>query len=108
MPVRVSVCVCMRVIMRARSPPVVPSAIPLFIGTAVYSMEGINTVLPIEASMRNKAHGPLVFFSGAMTYCVVVVSYGAFAYLSGSRCTRRARPRSPRVLAVCARRPLHV
>jgi hypothetical protein len=40
-------------------------------------------VLPIEASMRNKAHGPLVFFSGAMAYCLVVVAYGAFAYLTG-------------------------
>jgi len=56
---------------------------PLFIGTATYSLEGINLVLPIENSMERGEDAQMVFFTGTMFYTVLVAGYGAFAYMQG-------------------------
>ncbi|KNE62453.1 hypothetical protein AMAG_07669 [Allomyces macrogynus ATCC 38327] len=59
-----------------------PDRFSLFIGTAVYTFEGIGLVIPISHSMRNRAQFPMVL-SLAMTVTVAVYLFmGAIGYLS--------------------------
>lgn len=59
------------------------STLPLFAGTAMYSLEGINLVLPIESSMKNPGQAYVVTTLGVSIYFVLVSSYGAFGYSIG-------------------------
>eukprot|EP01127_Copromyxa_protea_P005598 TRINITY_DN15497_c0_g1_i1.p1 TRINITY_DN15497_c0_g1~~TRINITY_DN15497_c0_g1_i1.p1 ORF type:complete len:461 (-),score=74.04 TRINITY_DN15497_c0_g1_i1:44-1282(-) len=56
---------------------------PLFIGTAAYSLEGINLVLPILNAMNDSSQAHPVFLTGTMFYAFLVASYGAFGYMRG-------------------------
>eukprot|EP01121_Diplochlamys_sp_Union-15-3_P008866 TRINITY_DN2380_c0_g1_i14.p1 TRINITY_DN2380_c0_g1~~TRINITY_DN2380_c0_g1_i14.p1 ORF type:complete len:379 (+),score=31.90 TRINITY_DN2380_c0_g1_i14:211-1347(+) len=57
--------------------------VPLFVGTAVYSLEGINVVLPIQRSMKYPENATLVLNIGMAFLLFVIGSYGAFGYVVG-------------------------
>eukprot|EP01138_Halocafeteria_seosinensis_P015986 gb/GECG01016314.1/.p1 GENE.gb/GECG01016314.1/~~gb/GECG01016314.1/.p1 ORF type:complete len:725 (+),score=95.54 gb/GECG01016314.1/:1-2175(+) len=54
-----------------------------FIGSSVYSLEGINLVLPIETSLRDKKKAPLVIGGGTVVYCCMVCLLGSFGFAAG-------------------------
>jgi proton-coupled amino acid transporter len=60
-----------------------PEGFALFIGTAVYSYEGIGLVIPIVEAMRNPKKFPIVLIitlviSTVLFVCVGAISYAAF------------------------------
>lgn len=59
------------------------SSWPLFAGTAVYSLEGVTLVLPIESSLKHKSDGYAVIYLPMMIYFAVVCSYSGFGYAVG-------------------------
>lgn len=54
---------------------------PLFIGTSLYSLEGINGVLPVESSLKNPKQSTPVFATAIAIYAIVVAFFGAFGYI---------------------------
>jgi len=54
-----------------------------FISVSVYSLEGINLVLPVEASLKVPNHGYPVMGWGMMVYACACAAFGAFSYASG-------------------------
>lgn len=58
-------------------------AIPAMIGSAVYSIEGINLVLPVEGALKKKAHGKPVILAGSIIVVALNSSFAAFSYLFG-------------------------
>lgn len=64
-------------------PPALWTTLPLFCGTAVYSLEGINVVLPVESSMSKTEKAPLVIGGGTVLYALSVTAFGAFGYAYG-------------------------
>ncbi|KAK9712934.1 hypothetical protein K7432_006824 [Basidiobolus ranarum] len=53
---------------------------PLFIGTALFSFEGIGLVLPVVNSMKEPKRFPTVLASVIVTVTVIFVSVGAISY----------------------------
>lgn len=54
-----------------------------FIGVSVYSLEGINLVLPVEASLKHPNSGFPVMGWGMTLYSISCSAFGAFAYGAG-------------------------
>lgn len=55
----------------------------LFFGTVVYSMEGINLVMPIESGLRRPSHSYPIIGIGTVLYAAFCCGYGVVAYLAG-------------------------
>lgn len=49
----------------------------------MYSLEGINLVLPVETSLANKKMAPLVIGGGTIFYCCIVCLLGSFGFAAG-------------------------
>lgn len=62
---------------------VIWSTMPLFCGTALYSLEGINGVLPIETAMKKPSQASLAMLISVMLYATVVAFFAATAYVAG-------------------------
>ncbi|KAI1180861.1 transmembrane amino acid transporter protein-domain-containing protein [Nemania sp. FL0916] len=52
----------------------------LFIGTAIFTFEGIGLIIPIQESMRNPAKFPKVMFSSMIIMSVIFITMGAVSY----------------------------
>ncbi|RDW68439.1 transmembrane amino acid transporter-3 [Coleophoma crateriformis] len=52
----------------------------LFIGTAIFTFEGIGLILPIQESMKNPKKFPPVLFGVMIIITVVFISMGALSY----------------------------
>ena len=63
--------------------PVIWSSLPLFIGTALYSIEGINGVLPIETAMERPNKAPTAMLIATMGYVSLVAVFSIVAYAAG-------------------------
>ncbi|KAJ1929314.1 hypothetical protein IWQ60_001284 [Tieghemiomyces parasiticus] len=59
-----------------------PSSFSLFIGTAVFTFEGIGLVLPIVSSMKEPAKFPRVLTISLVASAVIFISMGALSYLT--------------------------
>ena len=58
----------------------------LFIGTAIFTFEGIGLIIPIQSSMKNPAEFPRVLGLVMIGITVIFLSSGAFSYAAfGSR-----------------------
>ncbi|ORX82964.1 hypothetical protein K493DRAFT_326902 [Basidiobolus meristosporus CBS 931.73] len=57
-----------------------PKDYPLFIGTALFSYEGIGLVLPIVNSMKEPKRFPLVLTSVIVAVTVIFITVGAMSY----------------------------
>jgi len=57
--------------------------LPLFLGTAIYALEGICLALPVETSMSYPKMAKRVLISGSAIYVTLSGIYGAFGYLVG-------------------------
>ena len=57
-----------------------PSDWTLFIGTAIFTFEGIGLIIPIQESMRNPKQFPPVLFGVMIIITVVFISMGALSY----------------------------
>ncbi|KAG8525489.1 uncharacterized protein KY384_009133 [Bacidia gigantensis] len=59
---------------------------PLFIGTAIFTFEGVGLILPIQGSMKDPTKFPRVLAGVMIIIAVVFVSIGALSYAAfGSR-----------------------
>ena len=63
--------------------PVVWRTLPLFIGSASYSLEGILMVMPIVASMRRPEHAAYVVAGGDTCYGLIALVFSSAAYVFG-------------------------
>ena len=63
--------------------PVVLSTLPLFVGSAMYSIEGINGVLPIESAMEHPKKAPSAMLVATMGYVGIVAVFSVVAYAAG-------------------------
>lgn len=52
----------------------------LFIGTAIFTFEGIGLIIPIQESMRNPTKFPKVMFSTMIIMSVIFITMGAVSY----------------------------
>ncbi|KAI1754508.1 transmembrane amino acid transporter protein-domain-containing protein [Xylaria castorea] len=52
----------------------------LFIGTAIFTFEGIGLIIPIQESMRNPAKFPKVMFSSMIIMSAIFITMGAVSY----------------------------
>ncbi|KAI2633833.1 transmembrane amino acid transporter protein-domain-containing protein [Xylaria nigripes] len=52
----------------------------LFIGTAIFTFEGIGLIIPIQESMRNPAQFPKVMFNVMILMSVIFITMGAVSY----------------------------
>lgn len=52
--------------------------------TAVYSLEGINLVLPIESSLKDQRYAGKVIGWGTAAYTFLCALFGAFGYFVGT------------------------
>lgn len=52
----------------------------LFIGTAIFTFEGIGLIIPIQESMRNPTKFPKVMFSSMIIMSVIFITMGAVSY----------------------------
>ncbi|GAP84198.1 putative vacuolar amino acid transporter 3 [Rosellinia necatrix] len=52
----------------------------LFIGTAIFTFEGIGLIIPIQESMRNPAKFPKVMFNSMIIMSVIFITMGAVSY----------------------------
>ncbi|KAI8633067.1 transmembrane amino acid transporter protein-domain-containing protein [Xylariaceae sp. FL1651] len=52
----------------------------LFIGTAIFTFEGIGLIIPIQESMRNPAKFPKVMFFSMIIMSVIFITMGAVSY----------------------------
>ncbi|KAH8162120.1 hypothetical protein CIB48_g6138 [Xylaria polymorpha] len=52
----------------------------LFIGTAIFTFEGIGLIIPIQESMRNPAKFPKVMFSSMIIMSGIFITMGAVSY----------------------------
>eukprot|EP01128_Nolandella_sp_AFSM9_P004982 TRINITY_DN2352_c0_g5_i1.p1 TRINITY_DN2352_c0_g5~~TRINITY_DN2352_c0_g5_i1.p1 ORF type:complete len:549 (-),score=119.63 TRINITY_DN2352_c0_g5_i1:47-1495(-) len=59
------------------------SSLGVFMGTSIYALEGINQILPVEASMKHQGQAMWVLGSSNIVYCLVLVVYGSFGYVVG-------------------------
>jgi proton-coupled amino acid transporter len=59
------------------------STLPLFLGTALYSLEGINGVLPIESDMKERSRAPSAMLVANMLYAAGVSGFASVAYMAG-------------------------
>ncbi|KAI1809279.1 transmembrane amino acid transporter protein-domain-containing protein [Poronia punctata] len=58
----------------------------LFIGTAIFTFEGIGLIIPIQESMRNPTKFPKVMFTSMIIMSVIFITMGAVSYAAyGSR-----------------------
>eukprot|EP01138_Halocafeteria_seosinensis_P015985 gb/GECG01016313.1/.p1 GENE.gb/GECG01016313.1/~~gb/GECG01016313.1/.p1 ORF type:complete len:716 (+),score=80.94 gb/GECG01016313.1/:1-2148(+) len=60
-----------------------PMSMIKFIATAVYSLEGINLVLPIESSLKDQRNAAKVIGWGTAAYTFLCALFGAFGYFVG-------------------------
>jgi proton-coupled amino acid transporter len=60
--------------------PYVPDTLPVFIGMAIYSFEGIGLAVPIQNSMRQPEHFPFVWILASLIIAFVYVGFGALGY----------------------------
>jgi len=59
------------------------AALPVMVGSAVYSIEGINLVIPVEATLRQPSHGVPVIAGGTVLVIFLNTAFAAFSYLVG-------------------------
>ena len=59
---------------------VIWSSLPLFCGTAMYSLEGILSPLPTAASMSNERDSYAVIGGGMAGISLIFGAFGAFGY----------------------------
>mmetsp|Transcript_14035 Transcript_14035/g.34039 ORF Transcript_14035/g.34039 Transcript_14035/m.34039 type:complete len:445 (+) Transcript_14035:2-1336(+) len=59
---------------------VIPETLPIFLGMAIYSFEGIGLAVPIQNSMRKPEHFPFVWILASIIITMVYISFGAFGY----------------------------
>ncbi|TGJ79621.1 hypothetical protein E0Z10_g9157 [Xylaria hypoxylon] len=52
----------------------------LFIGTAIFTFEGIGLIIPIQESMRHPAKFPKVMFNSMIIMSVIFITMGAVSY----------------------------
>lgn len=52
----------------------------LFIGTAIFTFEGIGLIIPIQESMKNPTKFPRVMFVVMIIITVIFITMGAFSY----------------------------
>ncbi|KAI3323215.1 transmembrane amino acid transporter protein-domain-containing protein [Xylariaceae sp. AK1471] len=52
----------------------------LFIGTAIFTFEGIGLIIPIQESMRNPTKFPKVMFNSMIIMSVIFITMGAVSY----------------------------
>jgi solute carrier family 36 (proton-coupled amino acid transporter) len=52
----------------------------LFIGTAIFTFEGIGLIIPIQESMKNPAKFPKVMFTSMIIMSVIFITMGAVSY----------------------------
>ncbi|KAI1438775.1 transmembrane amino acid transporter protein-domain-containing protein [Xylaria sp. CBS 124048] len=52
----------------------------LFIGTAIFTFEGIGLIIPIQESMKNPAQFPKVMFNVMIIMSVIFITMGAVSY----------------------------
>ncbi len=52
----------------------------LFIGTAIFTFEGIGLIIPIQESMRHPAKFPKVMFNSMVIMSVIFITMGAVSY----------------------------
>jgi proton-coupled amino acid transporter len=52
----------------------------LFIGTAIFTFEGIGLIIPIQESMRNPAKFPKVMFNSMLIMSAIFITMGAVSY----------------------------
>ncbi|KAI1117284.1 transmembrane amino acid transporter protein-domain-containing protein [Nemania sp. NC0429] len=52
----------------------------LFIGTAIFTFEGIGLIIPIQESMKNPTKFPKVMFSTMIIMSVIFITMGAVSY----------------------------
>lgn len=57
--------------------------IVLAFGVIVYSLEGINFVLPVQQSLKSRADAPKVLAGGVGLYSVIVASYALYGFSAG-------------------------
>ena len=60
--------------------PFNPEGWTLFIGTAIFTFEGVGLIIPIQESMQNPAHFPPVLAGVMVVITVIFVSMGALSY----------------------------
>jgi solute carrier family 36 (proton-coupled amino acid transporter) len=73
-------------ISRGVEPPVVPlsaSSVMEFLGIAIYAIEGINLILPVERSLRHPTQATAVTWSGMLAYTGVCTLVGAMGFAAG-------------------------
>lgn len=58
----------------------IPSSLPIFVGMAIYSFEGIGLALPIENSMERPDRFPFVWILAMVIVTSTYVVFGAFGY----------------------------
>ncbi len=57
-----------------------PNDWTLFIGTAIFTFEGIGLIIPIQESMRNPKQFPSVLFGVMIIISIIFISMGALSY----------------------------
>ena len=61
---------------------------PLFIGTAIFTFEGVGLIIPIQESMRQPTKFPPVLAAVMIIITVVFITMGAFSYAAFGSSTR--------------------
>lgn len=59
------------------------STLPKFFGTAMYGLEAILMVLPVQSSMQKPSDAAMVISSGATLYAILAGVFGAVCYAYG-------------------------
>ncbi|KAL8874663.1 MAG: hypothetical protein Q9174_000003 [Haloplaca sp. 1 TL-2023] len=65
-----------------------PTDWPLFIGTAIFTFEGVGLIIPIQESMRRPSKFPPVLAAVMIVITVIFVSMGALSYAAFGSSTR--------------------
>merc|ERR1712098_596207 len=65
-----------------------PSTWTLFIGTAIFTFEGVGLIIPIQESMRHPQKFPFVLFVVMIIITVLFTSAGAISYAAYGSKTR--------------------
>eukprot|EP00698_Gefionella_okellyi_P014403 TRINITY_DN399_c0_g1_i1.p1 TRINITY_DN399_c0_g1~~TRINITY_DN399_c0_g1_i1.p1 ORF type:complete len:454 (+),score=73.06 TRINITY_DN399_c0_g1_i1:55-1362(+) len=106
-----AICIVIGMYMRVVPdlPPVQPinyAGFPVFIGIAVFAFEGVGLVIPIEASVENKAHFKPLFLSCLAAIMCLLIFVGEFVYVilgaNVSSLITRSIPASPLTTAITA------
>eukprot|EP01094_Clydonella_sp_ATCC50884_P018715 TRINITY_DN3512_c3_g1_i1.p1 TRINITY_DN3512_c3_g1~~TRINITY_DN3512_c3_g1_i1.p1 ORF type:complete len:395 (-),score=143.20 TRINITY_DN3512_c3_g1_i1:697-1881(-) len=60
-----------------------PKYLITMIGTSIYSLEGINLVLPCEGTLRERRHADSIMYAGMAAIVALNSSFGALGYYFG-------------------------